>query len=70
MRSYKSDDDTTKKETRILDGFSPRTDILIYGTSKVIIASFYEQTGIIIDSADIHAVFEQIFAQQWNSIKN
>ncbi|HEV7448970.1 MAG TPA: helix-turn-helix domain-containing protein [Candidatus Paceibacterota bacterium] len=69
MREYAKDDPAALKDIRIDKGFAPQTDLLIYGTDKIIIASFYEQMGVIIESEHVHNLLKQIFDSHWRSLE-
>ena len=69
MRRYAKDDDS-KKEVRIDKNLDPQSDLFIYDGNKVIIASFYEEMGVIIESEHVHALLEQIFTAHWKSLGN
>lgn len=58
-----------KKEVRVERGtpFLPKTDVLFYGGNRVLITSFEEHMGLIIESKLIHDTFVAIFERQWDS---
>ncbi|MFZ2886186.1 MAG: helix-turn-helix domain-containing protein [Minisyncoccia bacterium] len=68
MREYAKDDETSRKEIRIDKNLNPQSDLFLYDGNKVIIASFYEEMGVIIESEHIHALLEQIFTAHWKSL--
>lgn len=68
MRKYAQEDSSTKKEIRIDKNIDPKSDLFIYDGNKVIIASFYEEMGVIIESEHVHALLEQIFKAHWKSL--
>lgn len=68
MRDYAKNDAGAQKETRIDKNFSPETDLLIYGGNKIIIASFYEEMGVIIESQKVHDLLLGIFDAHWAAL--
>jgi sugar-specific transcriptional regulator TrmB len=68
MREYAKDDESTRKEIRIDKNLDPQSDLFLYDGNKVIIASFYEEMGVIVESEHIHALLEQIFTAHWKSL--
>ena len=68
MRKYSKDEPDAKKEIRIDKNMDPKSDLFIYDGTKVIIASFYEEMGVIIESEHVHALLEQIFTAHWKSL--
>ncbi len=69
MREYAEKDAGALKETRIDKNFAPQTDLLIYGGNKIIIASFYEEMGVIIESQKVHDLLAGIFEAHWAAIQ-
>lgn len=69
MRDYAKNDARALKETRIDKNFSPETDLLIYGGNKIIIASFYEEMGVIIESQKVHDLLLGIFEAHWAALE-
>ena len=68
MRKYSKDEPDAKKEIRIDKNLDPKSDLFIYDGNKVIVASFYEEMGVIIESEHVHALLEQIFTAHWKSL--
>ena len=68
MREYTKDDQTARKETRIDPNMNPQSDLLFYDSNKVMIASFYEEMGVIVESEHVHDLLEQIFTAHWKSL--
>lgn len=68
MREYDKADPSALKETRIDKNFDPQSDLLLYDKNKVIIASFYEEMGVIIESEHVYGLIEQIFTAHWKSL--
>jgi len=68
MRKYASEEGDSKKEVRIDKNLDPQSDLFIYDGNKIIIASFYEEMGVIIESEHVHALLEQIFSAHWKSL--
>jgi hypothetical protein len=68
MRDYAKPNAEALKETRIDKNFSPETDLLIYGGNKIIIASFYEEMGVIIESQKVHDLLAGIFEAHWAAL--
>ncbi len=44
------------------------SDILLFGTRHIAILSWEEMTGVVIESAKIHATLSGIFMSHWNSL--
>ena len=68
MREYAENDAGAQKETRIDKIFTPQTDLLIYGGNKIIVASFYEEMGVIIESQKVHDLLAGIFESHWAAL--
>jgi hypothetical protein len=49
--------------------FLPEADIFIYGTDHVLITSFEEKMGVMIESRLIHDTIRAIFERQWEVLK-
>ncbi|NTW30463.1 MAG: hypothetical protein HGA33_04235 [Candidatus Moranbacteria bacterium] len=56
----------TKIDTK--GGDSIESDILLFGTRRIAILSWEEMTGVIIESAKIHATLSAIFTAHWESL--
>jgi hypothetical protein len=69
MRDYAKNDAGANKETRIDKNFAPETDLLIYGGNKIIIASFFEEMGVIIESQKVHDLLLGIFEAHWTALQ-
>lgn len=69
MREYAKNDPITLKNVRIDKNLDPKSDLFVYDGNKIIIASFYEEMGVIIESQHVHALLEQIFLAHWKSLE-
>ncbi|MEI6863993.1 MAG: helix-turn-helix domain-containing protein [Candidatus Adlerbacteria bacterium] len=69
MRDYAQHDAGVLKETRVDKNFGPQTDLLIYGGNKIIIASFYEEMGVIVESQKVHDLLAGIFEAHWAALE-
>lgn len=67
MKKYKDDDEKTFKKTKLVDRkqFPFRASINIFGGSKILIVSFEEQIGLIIESEKIFTTMKSIFELNW-----
>ncbi len=70
MREYAKPDAAALKDTRIDINFAPQTDLLIYGGNKIIIASFFEEMGVIIESQKVHDLLAGIFESHWAGLED
>ncbi len=68
MHKYAETDAGARKETRIDKNFAPESDLLIYGGNKIIVASFYEEMGVIIESQKVHDLLLGIFEAHWAAL--
>lgn len=71
MKTYASDDAKTLKQSRIdtSDHFNIDSDIILYGQNKVVITSFAELVGLVIESKKIHNMLKAIFESHWKSLE-
>lgn len=71
MREYAKEDANSLKEIRIDTSglFKPETDFFLYGKDCVILASFHEEMGVIIESARVYNLMKQIFDVHWKSLE-
>ncbi|HWP69137.1 MAG TPA: helix-turn-helix domain-containing protein [Rectinemataceae bacterium] len=69
-RSYHKQDQIDFHRTKIdtQSGASIASDILLFGTRHVAILSWEEMTGIVIESAKIHATLSGIFETHWKAL--
>lgn len=66
-RKYKNDDDKTFKKTKLAnkEQFPMRASINIFGGNKILLVSFEEQIGLIIESEKIFTTMKSIFEMNW-----
>ena len=71
MQKYGSDDVQTLKEVRVEPGTSyrPASEMLLYGSDRVVITSFEEMMALAIESKKIHDLLQGIFEAHWHSLK-
>jgi HTH-type transcriptional regulator, sugar sensing transcriptional regulator len=69
-RSYHEKDREDFHRTKIdtAGGSSIESDIFLFGTRHIAILSWEEMTGVVIESAKIHATLSGIFAAHWKAL--
>lgn len=71
MQKYVSDDAQTLKEARIEQntGYRPASEMLLYGSDRVVITSFEEMMALSIESRKIYDLLKGIFEAHWDALR-
>jgi sugar-specific transcriptional regulator TrmB len=71
MQKYASDDAQTLKEVRVeaSESYLPASEMLLYGSNRVVITSFEEMMVLTIESKKVHDLLKGIFEAHWHALK-